>query len=372
MKTYIQPLFTAGLVFPFIALLITIPYMIHNYRKYGSILFTRTVIIYSFIFYLLCVYFLVVLPLPKNDIQHYSNPMQLIPFNFINDFKNYGYTFTGLRSIITFFKNPVVYQLIFNLMMTLPFGVYFRYYFKRNWIQCLIGTFILSLSFELLQLTGILGLYKYPYRLFDVDDLMVNTCGGMIGYFLTPYLTKYLPSMDKLDEVSYKKGQTVSFFRRLVAYFIDQIIIILMTIIISSVFPTHNTYYLFILLYLVGVLLYYGLIGYLLKGRTLGNRVVKIGLVCKDNTPIKPLNIIIRYALVMMFDKLIPVTIFELMVISTDNSSLNNFLLVLSLILLVIYTIFILRVIIVCIIKKDELLYEELSNTTNISLIDKE
>ncbi|MCG5648116.1 VanZ family protein, partial [Oliverpabstia sp. DFI.9.49] len=38
-----------------------------------------------------------------------------------------------------------------------------------------ILSFLLTLSFELIQRSALFGLYPRPYRLFDVDDLMINT-----------------------------------------------------------------------------------------------------------------------------------------------------------------------------------------------------
>ena len=40
----------------------------------------------------------------------------------------------------------------------------------------------LSLGVELTQLTGIWGLYPCPYRQFDVDDLILNTGGVVLGF----------------------------------------------------------------------------------------------------------------------------------------------------------------------------------------------
>ena len=60
----------AVLVFPILAFIFTVPYMIFNYRKYGSVNKLRTLIVYSFILYLLTIYFLVILPLPKLESVH--------------------------------------------------------------------------------------------------------------------------------------------------------------------------------------------------------------------------------------------------------------------------------------------------------------
>ena len=85
---YLTSIKIAFLIFPFIALLITIPYILIQYHKYGSINKLRVLIIYSFILYLLVIYFLVILPLPPIDVvKNLTSPKyQLIPFNFIIDF----------------------------------------------------------------------------------------------------------------------------------------------------------------------------------------------------------------------------------------------------------------------------------------------
>lgn len=65
MDAYWIPIRTALAVFPLLAAFLTFPYMIYQYRRYGAIPFLRTVILYSFLLYLLCMYFLVILPLPS-------------------------------------------------------------------------------------------------------------------------------------------------------------------------------------------------------------------------------------------------------------------------------------------------------------------
>lgn len=61
MASYIEPIRFALIVFPFLALAISSVFFIYEYRKYGTFLVTRAVILYSFVFYLLCAYFLVIL-----------------------------------------------------------------------------------------------------------------------------------------------------------------------------------------------------------------------------------------------------------------------------------------------------------------------
>ena len=54
---YFTSIKMALLFFPILVFVFTVPYMIFNYRKYGSVNKLRTLIVYSFILYLLTIYF---------------------------------------------------------------------------------------------------------------------------------------------------------------------------------------------------------------------------------------------------------------------------------------------------------------------------
>ena len=61
---YIENIYWGLLIFPFIAAVFTLPYALYHYNKYGSVSKLRTLIIYSFILYMLIAFFMVCLPLP--------------------------------------------------------------------------------------------------------------------------------------------------------------------------------------------------------------------------------------------------------------------------------------------------------------------
>ena len=65
MAQYIEVIKTAFLLFPLAALAVTLPYMVVEYKKFGAIPALRTAVVYSFILYLMTVYFLAILPLPS-------------------------------------------------------------------------------------------------------------------------------------------------------------------------------------------------------------------------------------------------------------------------------------------------------------------
>ena len=71
-----------------------------------------------------------------------------------------------------FFKN-----VLGNMLMILPFGFFTSYYLKaEKFTLPLLLTLIASVSIEVVQL--LIG------RVFDVDDIILNILGGMLGYLL--------------------------------------------------------------------------------------------------------------------------------------------------------------------------------------------
>ncbi len=270
--TYAVPIKTAILLFPFIALLITLPYMIYEYHKYGSIHKLRTLIVYSFILYMMTIYFLVILPLP--DINNVTKPdevMRLVPFSFITDFlRETTFRITEPSTYLKLFTEPCFYVPVLNIIMTIPFGIYERYYFKRNLSTTTRNSFLLSLFFELTQLSGLYFIYPYPYRLFDVDDLILNTLGGVLGYFLSKLVLLILPTRKDIDKKSLEDGKKVTGLRRLLIFIIDTCLCAFF-ILISSTFTQYNTE-------AIIFIIYYFLIPYTYGGMTLGSKFLNVKL----------------------------------------------------------------------------------------------
>ena len=295
MSAYLIPIQTALTVFPLLAVILTIPYIIHQYRTYGATLPLRILIVFSFIFYLLCCYFLVSLPLPPIDeVAQYTTPkMQLMPFASLKDITlSSSLVWDDPSTYLKALNEPSVLQVVFNIVMTIPFGIYLRYYFNVTFKKTLLFSFLLSLSFECLQLSGLLFVYPRPYRLFDVDDLITNTMGGVIGYAISPLIEHILPSREQLDEKSYQKGMHVTAVRRMFAFTID--LIITLVLFSSCLFLTVQKPY-DVLAYLIIVLILYVGVPCLSKGRTLGKMIVKIRLVSIKDTNAKWYQYILHF-----------------------------------------------------------------------------
>ena len=82
-------------------------------------------------------------------------------------------------------RDPVFLQLALNLLLFVPLGFFLRVILKRGFVVAGLVGLAVSLLIETTQLTGVWTLYDCPYRLFDVDDLLVNTTGAVAGSLLS-------------------------------------------------------------------------------------------------------------------------------------------------------------------------------------------
>ena len=273
---YISTIKIALVVFPFIAFLITMPYVLKEYHKYGSVYWYRALIVYSFVLYLLTSYFLVILPLPsREEVLALTTPTtQLIPFNFITDFiNNSGFVLNDFSTYLTVLKSSQFFVPIFNIVLTIPFGAYLHYYFKFSFKKTILFTFLLSLFFELTQLSGLYFIYPRGYRLFDVDDLIL----------------KFLPNREAIDDTPKALGRKVSIVRRSIAYMLDWFIATFIYGLAFIIFDFNVNYN-----YLIFMGAYFILLPYFFKGQTLGCKFMKIKIVSTKGNKLTLLQMILR------------------------------------------------------------------------------
>ena len=136
-------------------------YLLVNHKK---ILIYKELISLSFVIYIILLFELVT----TSDFESFNN--NFIPFKEI---------FRYSLSSKLFYRNVVG-----NIVLFIPFGYFTSYYIKinRKWYIALLITFITSLTIEIIQM-GI-------GRSFDVDDIILNIFGGILGYLIYIYSEK--------------------------------------------------------------------------------------------------------------------------------------------------------------------------------------
>lgn len=224
-NAYLLPIRTAALLFPLLAMLLFVPTAIVLYRRHGVLTRWRGLSFASFLYYSLAAFCLVIVPLPSRQVDvcvkyaAFGRP-QLVPGNTFSDIWREAGGSVSLNALVL--NNPAVWETGFNLLLLLPLGMYLRYHFRRGrWASAAIGLAV-ACFFELTQLTGLWGIYPCPYRLFDVDDIIVNTLGCMLGWALAGPVTRWLPTLDSIDVRALERAP-VPFGRRLIALLLDAV-----------------------------------------------------------------------------------------------------------------------------------------------------
>lgn len=303
MNVYVSNIVIAAVTFPLLAVVITLPYLIYQYRKFGSVPWLRTLIVYSFVFYLLCAYFLVLLPLPENRaaVVPYAQTPQLVPFNFVHEFlAETTFSTSDPSTWLPVLRDPYIYEALFNVLLLVPLGMYLRYYFRRTWWQTLGLGFLVTLSFELTQLTGLWGLYAHPYRLFDVDDLLMNTLGAMVGFWMVGPAMRMLPDIRLVNEEAREAGVRASMTKRGLSFLIDLVIAALIAGVLAAGLSAANLGFDTFAVGTLGLLCAFFLVPCITRGQTLGQKLLHLRIVRSDASQAHWYQYLARYGLLYL------------------------------------------------------------------------
>ena len=147
---------------------IRVVYLIRNKKEF---VFYREVMLLLFAMYILCLFQVVT----AQDI-NLLNGNNFIPFREIFRYK------IGSKYFV---KN-----IIGNVMMFMPYGFFAcRYGSKNNYKLAIFLVLLASISIECTQLA--IG------RIFDIDDIILNFIGGILGYFIYNTLDRILEYLPK-------------------------------------------------------------------------------------------------------------------------------------------------------------------------------
>ena len=291
MNSYMTSILTACVIFPLVAAVFTLPFVIVHYRRYGGIPVIRVMIVYSFILYSMCALFLTVLPLPKISAvaAMKPKPVGLMPFkDLIEAFEKAGFVLNDLSSFksIAHWRRLAssfeLFQILANIVMQIPLGIYLRYYFRCSWKKTLLIGLAVSLFYELTQLTGLWFIYPKAYRYAEVDDLINNTLGAMIGYWITPLFGLFLPKRDEIDRLSYTQGLYATLARRFFAYLFDIIILSAVNSFFAGNLNKAASKPWFITAWVASIILLLGVVPKLCMDSTIGQLLVRLRVKKED------------------------------------------------------------------------------------------
>ncbi len=326
MEVTLRAAYIALQIGPFIALAFSLPYVIYGYVRTKSVDVWKCTYLYTFCLYFLCAYFVTWLPLPTAETLAKLKPMsefiQLVPFQSFMDIERE----TLLRDLAI---------ILFNVAMTMPLGYFLREFFHVSLQKAVLAGFLTSLLYEITQLTGLFFIYPRAYRIFDIDDLIINTLGAYLGYVIAPLISGLLPKVSDTKNQRLVQGSEVAFAQRAIAAAIDFLIVLAGSVLVVVCVPGLQTpmtsheslmrFPLFFALFMMIALLY----SFLLKGHTLGYRMTGLRLMTGNGLDAKRMQCVLRTLLMYIGVFSIPFWVLFFMSIYTEYAGAKSILWVL-------------------------------------------
>jgi glycopeptide antibiotics resistance protein len=139
----------------------------------------KEILLFVFFVYISSVLLLTVVPLPETNYKNYeSERINLVPV--MRTFNEFMLTLTPAES---YRFRPAMENIIGNFLLFFPAGILLPMLFKKAdslkrlaWIFFL-SSFLIELMQFLLRLVG-------NYRFVDIDDIIMNVTGGLLGFFM--------------------------------------------------------------------------------------------------------------------------------------------------------------------------------------------
>ena len=168
-----------------------VPVVAWQYRRYGRPNAARLLGAFGLASYTTALLTYTWLPLPDRDTLDCTRaPIpQAVPGAFVGDIARALDRF-GLPDALWSFT---VLQVVLNVVLFVPWGVVVRQFLHRGLLVATLSGFGASVFIETAQLTGLFGIYPCAYRTFDVDDVLTNTLGALIGALIAPLLLAWMP-----------------------------------------------------------------------------------------------------------------------------------------------------------------------------------
>lgn len=207
LRSFSGPFKLAVTLWPLASIVLTLPVLALVYHRRGRLTPASLVWSYLAVLYALGLACFTLYPLPEGTSGPgitYGLAPQLDPFAFVGDIRK-----DGMRA---------VFQIAANVALFMPLGYMEGYGLRWRWPKVLLTGFLVSLLIECAQLTGFFGLYPYAYRTFDVDDLLANTAGALLGLAFAAVVGRLVGRGEYVEpDITHRPG----FVRRCVAAVID-------------------------------------------------------------------------------------------------------------------------------------------------------
>ncbi|TKG73206.1 VanZ family protein [Prauserella endophytica] len=157
-----------------------VPQVLTQYARFGRVLPKRIAVTAGVTLYACLAVAVVLLPLPGPGTPPLAQTVQLVPFQWVTDIGTELAKHHEPASAALF--TQTFQQLAMNVLLFVPLGIFARMLWRQGAARTVLLGFGASLLIEFTQVTANFGTAPQVYRIFDVDDLMSNTAGALLGW----------------------------------------------------------------------------------------------------------------------------------------------------------------------------------------------
>lgn len=192
--------------------------MVVQSRRYGGLSITRITAFGMLFVHLMALFAYTRLPLPARDQRCTPAPVNLDPLQFLRDIAAEA----GGGGPLAILGSRAFLQVALNVLLFMPMGVLLRRLLELPVWLCVTIAAGASILIETTQYTAVFGLFECRWRVADVDDVLANTLGGLIGVALAPLALGWVARARNL-QLRRLEPRPVTRRRRLLALLIDAI-----------------------------------------------------------------------------------------------------------------------------------------------------
>lgn len=196
------------------------PLLVLQYYSYGRLSAARLLGSAAIAVYAVALVAYTLLPLPDPSVCEgvTGGILQPTPLATLTDISRILSEY-GPRSSLALFT---IAQPLLNIALFIPLGVLMRAMAGRGILASTFVGALVSLLIETTQYTGMWGMFDCGYRVADVDDLITNTLGALLGAVIAPVVAGWIPRPAALQALP---PQPVTRLRRLLGMAIDGFLI---------------------------------------------------------------------------------------------------------------------------------------------------
>ncbi|WP_177221368.1 VanZ family protein [Lentzea xinjiangensis] len=201
-----------------------LPLVLLHYWRFGRVEPRRAFVLYGLLAYGLVALALIFLPFPADASRLCQGEQMLstVPFQWVTDMRN-NMAASGQSGITAMVTSSAFLQQMFNVALFVPLGVVLRKAYGKGPLAVVAIGLGVSLAVEVVQYTGNFGYYPCPYRISDVDDLISNTAGSLLGWMIAP-VALVVPRLPDSTDATAPTG-TATVPRRLLGLVFDLMLV---------------------------------------------------------------------------------------------------------------------------------------------------